>query len=306
MAPPTLRRARVRVPCSTSNLGAGFDAIGLAFDRHISAQYSPGAGTMTVERTGTCEGLTDQKDALLRAFIYRLSESRVFPAGKIRVNSEIPLSRGLGSSAAAVVAGLALADAAVGLRTPDRAKLLGATIEIEGHPDNAAPSLYGGLVAVARGADGEPRAFSLQLAPEIGWSFAAPNVEVPTPLARRALPAEVPHALAARAVGRMAALVRGLANADADLLRIGFDDELHVPHRLPLIPNARKAIDAALSAGAWAVTISGSGSGLIAVGPLSTTTGVAMAMSDAFGQTDPGFAFAAQPETSGIVVEADI
>lgn len=304
MAPVALHRARVRVPCSTSNLGAGFDTIGLAFKRYITAEFIPKSGALSVERSGTCAGLADEHDVLLRAFVFSLSESRVFPAGTIKVDSSIPLARGLGSSAAAVVAGLALGQAALGIRNPDRALLLNAAVDTEGHPDNAAPSVYGGLVAVAHAGAGA-RAFALPLSAQIGFSFAAPNVEVSTPAARKALPTQVPHALATRGLGRVAALVRGLETGDRDLLRIGFDDELHVQYRLPLIPNAALAREEALAAGAWAVTISGSGSGLIAVSAPANADEVARAMASAFGQTDPQQAFTAEPETGGTTVEVD-
>ena len=305
MVAPQLRRARVRVPGSTSNLGAGFDAIGLAFDRHISAEFIPGSGQIQVQRSGTCASITDANDALLRAFVFRLNESRVMPAGTIIVDSAIPLSRGLGSSAASVVAGLALGEAVLGVKQLNADRVLCTATEMEGHPDNAAPSLFGGLVAVARKPDQSPRALALPLSPDIGFSFAAPNVEVATPVARRALPEQVPHALAARGLGRMAALLQGFATADAELLRIGFDDELHVPYRLPLIPNAEKARAAAYEAGAWAVTISGSGSGLIAVGSPDQVADITSAMAAAFEQDDASQAFVATPEPRGAVLEFD-
>src|SRR5262249_28963521 len=147
--------------------------------------------------------------------------------------------------------------------------------------DNVAPALFGGLVGVARDSEGRAQAFSLPLSENVGFAFAAPDVEVPTPLARRALPAEVPHAMAARALGRMAALVEGLALGDEQMLQLGFADELHVPYRLPLIPRAREAFSAAREAGAWAVTISGSGSGLIALCARGTESAIASVMSDA-------------------------
>lgn len=305
MVVPQLRRARVRVPCSTSNLGSGFDALGLAFNRHITAEFIPGPNSLRVERSGTCAVVTDERDALLRAFLLRLAETRVVPTGSIRVDSAIPLARGLGSSAAAVVAGLALGEASLGIKQVNAERILATATEIEGHPDNAAPSLFGGLVAVARGTGINPRAIALPLSPDIGFSFAAPNVEVSTPQARKALPEHVPHALAARGLGRLAALLHGLATADQELLRLGFDDELHVPYRLPLIPHAERARAAALAAGAWAVTISGSGSGLVAVSSHERAEAVTATMAEAFEQTDRTQAFVAAPESQGVVVELE-
>jgi len=235
--------------------------------------------------------------------------------GVLECASEIPLSRGMGSSAAAVVAALTLADAAVGASPqpgaprsadarPDAARqeALAWAVEWEGHPDNAAPSIFGGLVAVARDAAGRAVAFPLPLSERLGFAWAAPGVELDTPTARRALPKEVPHALATRAVGRVTALVRGLATGDPELIRIGFADELHVPYRLPLIPGGKAVLEAATGAGAWAATISGSGTGLIAICPRELTATVAEAMRAAFRAEvkEPGdVAFPVLPDLDG-------
>ena len=298
-----LRPARVRVPGSTSNLGAGFDCIGLALDRFLDVTYAPGAAPLTVQRAGTLTGLdiAAADDAIVRAFAHALATRHIAPAGRLLATSTIPLARGMGSSAAASVAGLALAAAALG-EPFDRDALLAHAARLEGHPDNAAPAIFGGLVLVATGEAGEPCAFPLPLSQRIAFVYAAPAVEVSTRHARAVLPGTVPHATAVRGLARAAALVRGLATGDADLLRIGFADELHVPHRLPLIPHANEARAAALAAGAWAVTISGSGSGLIAVGPPGSEAHVAQVMAAAFGaDRERGvIAFPVKPETEGV------
>lgn len=299
-----LDRARVVVPCSTSNLGAGFDCIGLALDRQLTAEYTPSPNPLTVTRGGTVAHLTDEHDHLTRVFRDALTRANVRElTGTITVNSQIPVARGLGSSAASIVAGLALASAV--LRAPfDREAALARAEQLEGHPDNAAPALLGGLVAVARGVDGHAHAFRLPLSDALGFVFAAPAVEVPTPMARRALPADVPHSLATRGLGRMAALLQGLATADAELLRIGFSDELHVPYRLPLIPRGAEALEAAMDAGAYASTISGSGSGLIAVCARDSAAHIAQIMAAALGDARPGAAaFAATADDDGARID---
>jgi len=299
-----LQHARVSVPCSTSNLGAGFDCIGLALDRQLRAEYTPTTTPLHIERGGTVADLSDAHDHLERVFRDALARAGVHePTGHIAVTSEIPVARGLGSSAASIVAGLALASAV--LRAPfDREAALVRAESLEGHPDNAAPALLGGLVGVARGLEGSARAFRLPLADALGFAFAAPAVEVPTPLARRALPTDVPHALATGGLGRVAALLHGLATADPDLLRIGFDDELHVPYRLPLIPNGAAALSAAVDAGAFAATISGSGSGLIAVCARDSAPHVAQVMAEALADERPGaVSFAAASDTAGARIE---
>ena len=297
-SPGELMPAAVRVPCSTSNLGAGFDCIGLALDRWLEARYEPGPHPLRVERSGTLRNMTIGGDDLIaRAFMAGAhARGHTDFGGVLHTESNIPVARGLGSSAAATVAGLALAAAASG-DVLERGVLLARATEMEGHPDNAAPSLFGGLVAVARDDAGTPHAFELPLDPNLAFAFAAPDVEVATPRARAALPATVAHAAAARALGRTAALLHGLATGQPELLALGFSDELHVPYRLPLIPRAQEAFDAARAAGAYAVTISGSGSGIIAVCAQQDVGTVADAMHDAFGS---GVAFGARTAERGV------
>ena len=299
MSPARLRAAAVRVPGSTSNLGAGFDCLGLAFQRHLHVRFSPEvSGTLVTEYGGTLAALGQRRagddaghagftaaprNLLTAAFKERMRSLGVLRVtGRLTAESDIPIACGLGSSAAATVAGILLADAVLG-RAPDPVETLAIATEREGHPDNAAPALLGGLVAVARGEDGSPAAFRLPLSPDIAFVFAAPAVEIATPAARAALPATVPHPLAARGLGRMAALLHGLATGDPALLRLGLLDELHVPHRLPLIPRARETFRAAAAAGAWGTTISGSGSGLIALCPADRAAAVRDAMARELG-----------------------
>ncbi|MFQ5538005.1 MAG: homoserine kinase [Gemmatimonadota bacterium] len=275
--------ASVRIPCSTSNLGAGFDTLGLALSRYLYASFAPSSeDALDVVRAGTLSSLDVEPgdDILVRAFKARMAELGASPSGTLHVNSEIPVARGLGSSAAAFVAGYELATAAAGVPTDPEA-LFQVAYAAEHHGDNAAPCIYGGLNAVVQTMDGV-RAVPLSLAPDIGFAYAAPAAGVATAEARAALPRTVDHATAVRALGRILALVQGLATADPELIRVGVHDELHVPHRLPLIPGAYNAIGAGYDAGAWGVTVSGSGSGLIAICPGEKAEDVAEAMRSMF------------------------
>jgi homoserine kinase len=290
----------VRVPCSTSNLGAGFDTLGLAFERFLDAEYLPAPGPLHIVRTGTLADLRVplDDDCLVRALRSGLRARGVSDvSGLLRVHSEIPVARGLGSSAAATVAGLSLGTLMLG-EALDRGALLAQATDLEGHPDNAAPALYGGLIAVARDEAGVPRAFLLPLAPEVGFVFAAPDLEISTAAARAALPATVPHAAAARMLGRMAALVRGLQTRDVELIRLGMLDELHVPHRLPLIADAERALEAAHAAGAWGATISGAGSGLLALCEHGSEEAILAALLGVLGERASGFV--ATPDLYGV------
>lgn len=316
----------VRVPCSTSNLGAGFDCIGLAFARYLTVRYTPGDGPLRVERSGTVSHVSEAVDDDAVVVAMRAAFRGTAPGGLIEMHSDIPVGRGLGSSAAATAAGISIAHVLLhatgesrsgggsagrdagssNISSFDRSRALAQATEIEGHPDNAAPSLMGGLVAVARSADHEPHAFKLPLSPSIGFVFAAPDTGVSTTEARAALPATVTHPLATRMLGRMAALVRGLECGDTELLRFGLYDELHVPWRLPLIPGGATAIEAALSAGAWGATISGSGSGVIALAPMDARDAVAASMRDVFERFSSGAtSFVLMPDNFGLQIRLD-
>jgi len=299
-----LLAARVRVPCSTSNLGSGYDTIGLALDRYLVATFRPDdSGTLRIERTGTLARLTEEDgpDLVATTLTGRLGHLKVQPAGVLQLHSEIPVARGLGSSAAAVLAGFDLARATLGEgRDDDGAFDL--ALKHEGHGDNAAPCLFGGLRAVARTADG-PVVMGLSLSDAVGFAYAAPAARVSTEEARNLLPREIPHRVASGSLGRVVALVRGLAEGNPDLLRIGVTDELHVPHRLPLIPSVMSAISAGTDAGAWAVTVSGAGSGLIAMCDPNDAEAVAAAMHEVFdaGTGDPQcVGFSVRPDTAGL------
>ena len=258
----TLRAARIRVPCSTSNLGSGYDTVGLALDRYLDVTFEPERnGGLRLRREGTLAGIPedDGPDLVASTFTAALEQCGIEAHGRLVLRSDIPISRGLGSSSVAVLAGFDLARAVRGLdRADDDA--FAVALKHEGHGDNAAPSLYGGLRAVATTADGAV-VIGLRLSEDVGFAYAAPAMQLKTSTARDALPHQVPHKTAAASLGRIAALIRGLAEADPELVRIGVKDDLHVPFRLPMIPNAAAAFSAAVDAGAWAVTISGAGVG---------------------------------------------
>jgi homoserine kinase len=297
---------RVRVPGSTSNLGAGFDTIGLAVSRYLTAQYTPADGPLIIERHGTLAalaGMPEELDLFIQAWRSTLPGA---PGGTLMLDSEIPIGRGLGSSAAAVIGGLALG-ALVRGEPLNKQTALRAARRWEAHLDNVAPCLFGGLIAVVEGDGGQPRPFPLTLAPGIAFAYAAPGVPLSTARARGALPASVPHAEATRALGRLAALIRGLETGDSALLGIGLSDSLHVPYRLPLIPGAAEAVAAGMQAGAWGVTVSGAGSGLLAVVPPDRSEGVASAMAAAFRATagaEGVVGFPLVPDSRGVTLDA--
>jgi homoserine kinase len=237
------RRRVVRVPASSANLGPGFDAMAAAVGLWLELE---------VQETGAFEVVTsldvpsDRSNLLVRAF------ERLAPADAFRfvVRSEIPLSGGLGSSAAAVVAGLAAADHLFELD----ADLFALATEMEGHPDNVGAALRGGFVIC----DG-PDVRSVPAPDELEAVLVVPFEAVPTSAARAALPELVAIADAVANVASAATLTLGLATSDWDLIAAGLRDRLHQPYRANLYPRSASLVDRARELGALGATISGAG-----------------------------------------------
>jgi homoserine kinase len=237
------RRRLVRVPASSANLGPGFDAFACAIALHTELEVEE-AGHFGVE--SELKIARDRRNLAVRGF-GRLADPGTFT---FRIRSEIPLSGGLGSSAAAYVAGLMAADHLFELD----ADLLALATELEGHPDNVAAALHGGFVICADGG-------ATRLEPPAGLEavVVVPDAAVRTKAARAALPAEVPMADAVFNASHAALLTLGLARGDWDLIARGLDDRLHQPHREHLFPRSMELVRRAPALGALGATISGAG-----------------------------------------------
>jgi homoserine kinase len=273
----------VRVPASTSNLGPGFDLLGLALDLWLEARLMPAeVGTAGLVRLDPPLELPGDPASDLTWIAFEAARARWPFEGlhRIEVRSDIPVGRGLGSSGAAVAAGLLLARMASGVDVPDEA-LLRLGVELEGHPDNVAAALTGGLTLCQQRADGTWRTVSVEMSAEVGIAIAWPRTPLATPQARAVLPAEVPFADAVENPRRLAFLLEGLRRADGELIAIGCEDRLHVRYRLPLLPGSARALERARAVGAWGATLSGAGSGLVALGPPERMPAVATAMAAA-------------------------
>ncbi len=238
-----LRRRTIRVPASSANLGPGFDALAAALELWLEVEVEE-TGSFAVETELAVR--RDRSNLLVRAF------ERLHPADDFtfRVRSEIPLCGGLGSSAAAIVAGLMAADHIFELD----ADLLALATELEGHADNVAAALRGGIVICA---DGE--AFRLEPPNGLEAIVVAPHESVSTAAARAALPAEVPIADAVFTAAHVALLSAGLALGDWDLVARGLADRLHQPRRGHLYPRSMELVGRASALGALGATISGAG-----------------------------------------------
>ena len=279
----------VRVPGSTSNLGAGFDCLGLALDLWLEARLEPGEGPPCYG--GTLAGIDPAADLVHRM----LEEHDALQGHRLIVESAIPVSKGLGSSAAAIVAGLALARLALG--DPfDRDAIFRGAAQEEGHPDNAGPAVFGGLVLAAH------RPTRLTLHRDLAVALAIPDRTIETKMARDLLPLELPRETAVGQAARSAALVLGLTWGDPDLIDFGMDDRIAVPHRRHLIPGYDAAVAAALDAGAYGVTISGAGSALVAITARADAGPVSAAMATALSRAgNPAAPRAVAVATEGLV-----
>ena len=262
--------ASVDVPASSANLGSGFDCFAAALSLKLRAELWHGedAGiTLNARGEGVPRDDAPADDNLLiRAFRegLRISAAPGSASWRLEVSSMIPSARGLGSSAAAIVAGAVLG-AAVGRRTVEADELLALASRIEGHPDNVAAALYGGFtLAVAE--DDDRISLRRFRVPE-AWIPVAfiPQRESRTHEMRQALPDAVPHPVAARQAGRSALLATAIMTSDAGLLRAAMRDELHQPFRLPRLPGSGELIEAAYERGAAGACLSGAGPTVIAI-----------------------------------------
>ena len=268
-----VRRVVVEVPATTANLGAGFDALALALDLkdRFEVDLLPGTGLeIEVEGEGAAPGEISRGpddrfvQALETGLRWALGQ---LPAGlgwRVRMRNEIPLARGLGSSAAATVGGLVAADAFAGGRLNER-RMLTLAVELEGHPDNVAAALLGGFVVTAM-VEGRPETMRFDAPRDLRAVIFVPDLRLSTAAMRTVLPATVPHRDAVFNVGRVALGVAGLASGRTDMLRVLTEDRLHEPYRTEVYPALPALIAAARKAGALGACLSGSGSSVIAFG----------------------------------------
>lgn len=277
----TLDTVTVRVPGSTSNCGAGFDTLGLALKLYNRVILARAEGmSPEPERPADARALEMVKETA-RAFFQAAGRK---PEGfRYRIEGDVPLARGLGSSVtviAGVLAGLNVLHQA-GLSSENLVAL--ATAQ-EGHPDNASAGILGGF-CVSR-CDPETGAYRdtirFDVSPEVSFVVASPAIELLTKESRGALPASVPFFDAVKSVNSAAYLVAAFASGNYSRLHHASGDFLHEPYRLPKIPGGREAIEAGIAAGAFTGWLSGSGSSVLCACARSTDGPVALAMKAAF------------------------
>jgi homoserine kinase len=299
---------RVRVPATTANLGPGFDALGLALRLHNTVELDTAPSPrIEIEGEGAMSLPRDPSHLAYRAALAVVEAAGTRGGGTsrprafhLRQHNRIPLARGLGSSAAAIVGGAAAANALLG-GLLDHAALIDLAAGLEGHPDNVAPAVLGGLVACVTTESGKIR-WTRLIPKRLRVVIAIPEFAVSTAEARRLLPETVPFGDAVFNVSRTALLVAALVDGRMDLLGEATRDRLHQPYRARLVPGLEAVFAAAREAGAHGVALSGSGPTIVAFGE---APGIGEAMRRAFQAAGADCrAIDADVDADGTVVEA--
>ncbi len=275
MSSTTPGRVRVRVPATSANLGPGFDAVGLALALYdeIEAEIAADGVEVTVAGEGAADLPRDGRHLVATAARATAEALQVeLPGLRLRCTNRIPQARGLGSSAAAIVAGVLAARGLIedGVRRLDDDATLALAARLDGHPDNVAACLWGGLTLAWR-ADGQDHAVRLEPSADVAPVVFVPPYTSSTAQTRGLLPATVPHEDAAHTAGRAALLVHALTTAPA-LLMAATDDRLHQPYRAPAMPESAKLVTRLREAGLPAV-ISGAGPSVLVFLPAAEAAG---------------------------------
>lgn len=253
---------RVRVPATTANIGPGFDCLGCALGLYAYFDCEIMEGGLEI--TGCPEAFRNEENLFVRAF--RRAEREIgahSPGLRLHIQTEVPVSRGLGSSASLLAGGVAAANWFHG-SPMSRQKQVELCNEMEGHPDNVAPAVLGGMCAsVVR--DGHPVTVQPQISSRVGFIALIPNFETETKAMRAVLPKQIPFADAVFNASRLAVMMYGFEKGDLALIGQSLDDRLHQPYRKSLIHEYERAERAAMAAGCAAFCISGSGSTCLGV-----------------------------------------
>ncbi len=253
---------RITVPASTANLGPGFDSLGCALSLYAKFDCERIDSGLWIE--GCEEKYRNADNLFVRAF--RAAEQAMgaseYPIHLI-VHTDVPDSRGLGSSATFTVAGVLAANALHG-NPLSQEECLSIAVHFEGHPDNIAPAMLGGLRASFMQA-GAPITIDVPIAQNVGFIALIPNFETRTSDMRRVLPEKVSRGDAIFNLSRVAVLQRAIEIGNLNMIAKALEDRLHQPYRIPLIPEYNRAQETALQAGASAFCISGSGSTCLAI-----------------------------------------
>ena len=297
----TDRKVTVRAPATSANMGPGFDCLGIALDIWNVITVEVGADGFNIFGQGEDDLPRDRSNMVWQSIARVFRESgRSMPPMSLTCHNDIPTARGLGSSSAALVGGLMAGNELCG-RPFSQAELLRIAAEIEGHPDNVAPALFGGM-QIAVYEDDRVISASVPVPPDLSAVLYIPSLPMPTEEARGLLASEVPRSDAVFNIGRAALLVRAMACGDLERLDIATQDRLHQPARQTIFFPMKNIIRAALGAGALGAFLSGAGSTILALATEKEFT-IGYEMADAAAKSGiDGEVRIARPTTEGVSV----
>jgi homoserine kinase len=272
----------VRVPATSANLGPGFDLLGLAVPFYNRVKVSPAATLDIINAGPESTGLPTDVSHLVQRSAEKLFNrlGAPIPTWRLELDVQIPQSRGMGSSSAAIVMGLVAANHWLG-GPLDQSGILALATDIEGHPDNVGPAIYGGVTAAFTDGD-KTHCLVLAQKPPCALVMAVPAFELSTAEARKALPPTYSRSDVVANLGHVTILTTVMLTGAVEWLPYGLQDRIHQPYRLPLVPGAEAVGEAARNAGAWGVVISGAGPTLLALAPGPMADEVANAMTVAW------------------------
>lgn len=257
------RRKILRVPASSANLGPGFDALGLALDMYLECRFRNSA-TLAIRVSGRdAAAISAGEDNLIWQTALRVAADagRTMSAVDLEILNDIPLGKGLGSSAAARTAGVVIASEALGLNW-DTEQVLHKAAEFEGHPDNVAACALGSIVASAVDSEGVARAVRMPIHPKFGVAVVTPDFVLPTEESRRVLPKEYSRADTIFNVQRSALLIAALTGGATEAFPTALEDRMHQPYRCDLVPGLKEII-ALRAPGLLGCALSGAGPSIL-------------------------------------------
>lgn len=259
-----------KIPATSANIGSGFDSVGLALDLYNEIHIYENENSKKIEFQIIGEGekeISKDNNMILDAMklVYKKLKEKTEKGYIIKCVNRIPLSRGLGSSSAAIIGGLISANYILGNKLSLEDDILNMAVQLEGHPDNVSPAILGGIVSGVVRKNEDFKYVKINAPKDLKAIVAIPNFHLSTEIARNALPKEISFKDAIFNISRAALLTSALSSNKLDLLEVSTDDKLHQDYRAKFIPGLKELFKQAKNAGAYSVTISGAGSSILAL-----------------------------------------